>query len=376
MIGKPDASALLRRACGCVVASALMLAVAQPARAADTYLPQCFKPGGSAVVKLPAKPGPYRIAFANGFVGNSWRVQMIQTLNAYAAEPDVARRIKELHIVSVGTDVSAQIAAMDNFINAGYDAILLDSNSPTAFRPVLRRAKKAGVLIVTFDSVLDKPAADDLLIQVNEDQVEMGRMMGRWLDSTMKKKDRVLEVRGVSGNSVDRDRHDGFHQALAGDQGLHITEVVGNWDDGTAQKAVADALAVNGHFDGLYVQGGSTGAVRALLDAHEMIPVGGEAENGFRKQIAQYGKDGLLGASAGQSPALAAVALKAALAALSGETMPQEVSVPIQEADYKTLKAGETYFPDLSDTFFAASDFPPCDITLSAAQITGQAKPE
>ena len=376
MIGKPDASALLRRACGCVAASALMLAVAQPARAADTYLPQCFKPGGSAVVKLPAKPGPYRVAFANGFVGNSWRVQMIQTLNAYAAEPDVARRIKELHIVSVGTDVSAQIAAMDNFINAGYDAILLDSNSPTAFRPVLRRAKKAGVLIVTFDSVLDKPGADDLVIQVNEDQVEMGRMMGRWLDSTMKKKDSVLEVRGVSGNSVDRDRHDGFHQALAGDQGLRITEVVGNWDDGTAQKAVADALAVNGHFDGLYVQGGSIGAVRALLDAHEMIPVGGEAENGFRKQIAQYGKDGLLGDSAGQSPALAAVALKAALAALSGETMPQEVSVPIPEASYKTLKAGETYFPDLSDTFFAASDFPPCDITLSAAQITGQAKPE
>lgn len=376
MIGKPDASALLRRACGCVAASALMLAVAQPARAADTYLPQCFKPGGSAVVKLPAKPGPYRIAFANGFVGNSWRVQMVQTLNAYAAQPDVARRIKELHIVSVGTDVSAQIAAMDNFINAGYDAILLDSNSPTAFRPVLRRAKKAGVLIVTFDSVLDKPGTDDPVIQVNEDQVEMGRMMGRWLDSTMKKKDRVLEVRGVSGNSVDRDRHDGFHQALAGDQGLRITEVVGNWDDGTAQKAVADALAVNGHFDGLYVQGGSTGAVRALLDAHEMIPVGGEAENGFRKQIAQYGKDGLLGDSAGQSPALAAVALKAALAALSGETMPQEVSVPIQEANYKTLKAGETYFPDISDTFFAASDFPPCDITLSAAQITGQAKPE
>lgn len=376
MTGRHEPSAWLRRACAVAAGVALTFAVAQPAWAADTYLPQCFKPAGTTTVKLAPKPGPYRIAFANGFVGNSWRVQMIQTLNAYAAEPDVAKRIKELHIVSVGTDVSAQIAAMDNFINAGYDAILLDSNSPTAFRPVLRRARKAGVLIVTFDNVLDNPAADDLLIQVNENQVEMGRMMGRWLDSTMKKKDRVLEVRGVSGNSVDRDRHEGFHQALAGDPGLRITEVVGNWDDGTAQKAVADALAVGGHFDGLYVQGGSTGAMRALLDAHEMIPVGGEAENGFRKQIAQYGKDGLLGDSAGQSPALAAVALKAALAALSGETMPQEVSVPIPEANYRTLKAGETYFPDLSDTFFAASDFPPCDITLSAAQITGQAKPE
>ena len=376
MIGKPDASVLLRRAFGCVAASALMLAAAQPVRAADTYLPQCFKPGGAAVVKLPAKPGPYRIAFANGFVGNSWRVQMIQTLAAYAAEPDVAKRIKELHTVSVGTDVSAQIAAMDNFINAGYDAILLEASSPTAFRPVLRRAKKAGVLIVTFDNVLDNVAADDPVIQVNEDQVEMGRMMGHWLDSTMTRKEHVLEVRGVSGTSVDRDRHEGFRAVLGATPGLRFTEVVGNWDDGTAQKAVADALAVNGHFDGMYVQAGSTGAVRALLDAHQMIPVGGEDENGFRKQIARYGKEGLLGDSAGQSPALVAVALKAALAALSGEAMPQAISVPIPEANYRTLKAGETYFPDLSDTFFAASDFAPCDITLSAAQITGQAKPE
>lgn len=375
MIGKPDTSALLR-ACGVAALSALTLAVVPSARAADTYLPQCFHSAGPSTVKLTAKPGPYRIAFANGFVGNSWRVQMIQTLDAYAAEPEVARHIKELHVVSVGTDVSAQIAAMDNFINAGYDAILLDANSPTAFRPVLRRAKKAGVLIVTFDSVLDKPAADDLVIQVNEDQTEIGRVMGEWLRSTMAHKTSVLEVRGVAGTSVDRDRHDGFRKVLAAEPGLHVTEVVGNWDDGTAQKAVADALAVNGHFDGMYVQGGSTGAVRALLDAHQMIPVGGEAENGFRKQIVRYSKDGLLGNSAGQSPALAAVGLKAALAALAGETMPQEVNVPILEANYRTLKAGETYFPDLSDTFFAASDFPSCDVTLTAAQITGQAKPE
>ncbi len=50
--------------------------------------------------------------------------------------------------------------------------------------------------------------------------------------------------------------------------------------------------------------------------------------------------------------------------------------MPIPEANYRTLKAGETYSPDLSDTFYAASGVPPCDITPSAAQITGQAKPE
>ncbi len=363
---------LLGLLCAAAASSAFL---APGAFAADTYLPGCFRAasGTDTVVKLPAKPGPYRIAFANGFIGNAWRVQMIQTLKAYAAVPEVASQIKELRIVSVGTDVSAQIAAMDNFISAGYDAILIDANSPTAFKPVLRRAKQAGVIVVSFDNTLDKTGRETGLVQVNQDQTEMGHMMGDWLNQTMKQKTHVLEVRGVPGNSVDRDRHDGFRAAMAADPGIKITEVVGNWDDGAGQKAVADALAVNGSFDGVYTQGGSTGVTRALLDSHKLMPIAGEGENGFRKLIVAHAKDGLLGDSAGQSPALSAVALKAAISALQGQALPQEIRVPIPVANYKTLVAGKTYFPALSDTFFAASDFPVCSINLTAQQITGQA---
>jgi len=86
---------------------------------------------------------------------------------------------------------------------------------------------------------------------------------------------------------------------------IKVITVFGKWDDGTAQKAVADAVAVHKNFDGMFVQGGSTGAVRALIDAkHKMIPVAGEAENGFRKLCVAHAKDGLVCASLGQSPGL------------------------------------------------------------------------
>src|SRR3546814_6173241 len=97
---------------------------------------------------------------------------MIKTLKAYAEQPDVAPMIEELKVVSTGTDVAAQVAAIDNFINAGYDAILTIAVNPTAFEPVIRRANRAGVVLVPFDNVLD---SDDIL-QVNEDQSEMGRI--------------------------------------------------------------------------------------------------------------------------------------------------------------------------------------------------------
>ena len=54
--------------------------------------PDCFAPwaADTKFFKFPKKDGPYRIALANGYIANTWRIQMIQTAKAYAAQPDVA----------------------------------------------------------------------------------------------------------------------------------------------------------------------------------------------------------------------------------------------------------------------------------------------
>lgn len=332
-------------------------------------MPECFAPYNSDTkyFKFAKKEPPYRIALANGFVGNTWRIQMIKTLKAYTEQEDVKPFVKELKVVSTGTDVAAQVAAIDNFINSGYDAILTIAVNPTAFTPVIKRANRAGVVFVPFDNVLDT----DEVLQVNEDQLEMGRIMGRWLTKNVGNSGKILEVRGLQGNSVDRDRHLGFREIMeAPGNDFEIIEVIGNWDDGTAQKVVADAVAVHGQFAGMFVQGGSTGAVRALMDAgHPFIPVAGEAENGFRKLCAEHAADGLVCSSAGQSPGLVAIAAKTAITALQGEVVPQYVSVPIPLTEHPDFKAGENYYPDLGDNFFTPNEFPPCNVNITATEI-------
>jgi ribose transport system substrate-binding protein len=336
--------------------------------------PECFAPyaDDTKYFQFEAKDPPYRIALANGFVGNTWRIQMIKTIKAYSEQPDVAPLIEELKVVSTGTDVAAQVAAIDNFINAGYDAILTIAVNPTAFGPVIKRANRAGVVLVPFDNVLDS----DAILQVNEDQLEIGRIMGRWITKTVGDSGKLLEVRGLQGNSVDRDRHLGFREIVEADgKSFEIIEVVGNWDDGTAQKVTADATAVHGEFDGMFVQGGSTGAVRALMDAgHPFIPVAGEAENGFRKLCAEHADDGLLCSSAGQSPGLVAIAAKTAIQALQGDVLPQYVSVPIPLVEHPDFEAGVNYYPDLTDNFFTPNEFPPCDVNITAVEIMGQSE--
>ena len=332
--------------------------------------PGCFAPWDAKTkhFQWPAKKGPYRIALANGFVGNTWRIQMIKMAKAYAATPDMKGNIKEFKIVSTGTDVAAQIAAIDNFINSGYDAIVTIAVNPTAFAPVIKRANASGVVLVPFDNVLDS----DEVMMVNEDQTSLGTQSADWLIKNLKTKSgKILEVRGLPGNSVDRDRHVGFRKIMeAAGNKFEIVEVVGNWDDGTAQKVVADAVAVHKSFDAMFVQGGSTGAVRALIDAkHKMIPVAGESENGFRKLCAERAKDGLVCASLGQSPGLVAISMKAAVAALQGKVMPQMISVPIPQTLHPNFKAGENFFPELSDNFFTTNDFPACGVNLKATDI-------
>jgi ribose transport system substrate-binding protein len=94
-----------------VISLGLLIGLVSLAAAADTYEPDCFKPFSptTKTLKFPAKKPPYRIALANGFIGNTWRIEMIKALQAYADSPEMKPFIKELRVVSTGTDVAAQI---------------------------------------------------------------------------------------------------------------------------------------------------------------------------------------------------------------------------------------------------------------------------
>ncbi len=339
----------------CSVATGLLGGLAlggAGAWAEDAYNAQCFKPApGHKMMTMAAKPGPYKVALANGFAGNSWRIQMIQGLKAWASRPENAKNIKELKIVSTGTDVAAQIGAIDNLIAAGYDAIITIAVSPTSFEPVIKRARKAGVVLVPFDNVIDT----DQVIEVTEPQVEFETVKAQFVyDNMPEKKGKVLEIRGLPGNSVDRDRSIGFHKVFDNKPGIEIVTVVGNWDDGTVQKVVSDAIATQGPFAAIVTQHGATGLMNALNDAkHPKIPLGTSGENGSLKMIHDQGWTSIVRV---QSPLLAVVAMQAAIAELQGHPVPQLIELPVPTTYSKDLKDGVNYSTKLPDNFQDGAD--------------------
>jgi ribose transport system substrate-binding protein len=227
------------------------------------------------------------------------------------------------------------------------------------------------VVLVTYDNVLDS----DQVVQINEDQVELGRIKAQAVVDGIKAKKgdvsgQVLEIDGVPGNSVDRDNQAGFSEVFSKYPGLKVVKVEGDWDVGTASKVTSDAIATNGNFDGIVVQEGSVGALEAMAAAkHPVVPVGFDAGNGTRMLV---NKGKYPGITAAQAPALAAMALEASVVLLEGNALPQKVFLPIPQKNNADLAEGKDFFPDLPKTFYTATGFPQCFPVFTPDELKGQ----
>lgn len=334
---------------------------------AVVYDPEaCFAAAASndTMVQFDAVEGPYTIGISNSFIGNAWRTQMIQMAQAFAETEGVAPMIEELIIVSTGDDVEAQIAAMDNMIASGVDAIILNAINPTSFDAVVERASDAGIIVVAFDGVVDAPEA----IIVNEDQIEFGSVMARDLAERMGGEGNVIMVNGVPGTSVDSDRNAGAKAVFAEYPDITVlAELEGRWDSGTAQTVVADFLATQPEIDGVWVQGGGPGVIQAFVDAGvELPPMAGEAENGFRMAM---GNGDFEGISVGQTPGMIAVSMQAALELLQGRELPRVISMPLPMVTSEDIEEGVHYFPELPVDFFTPIKIPVCGVDLDPDAI-------
>lgn len=376
-LGRRD---LLRRSL--VGAGAATLALSGPGRRfASTFAQEatptaqfdaaaCYQqfPGATMVQYDAVGSGPFSIALSNSYIGNVWRTQMIKMSLAYSKLPEIAPMISEYNIASSGEDPSAQIAQMENMASSGAQAIIVNAISPTALSPTVQRLRADGIVVVAYDNVVEAPD----IVFVNEDQVLMGQKWAEWLVEQIGGTGKVLMVNGVAGTSVDTDRINGGKSVFSQHPEIQVIEVVGKWDPGTAQTVTATALSTNPDIAGVWCQGGTDGVVRAFIDAQvPLVPVAGEAENGFRKQMLEL-KDQFQGYSIGQSPGLVCIAMHVALDLLQGKEVPSAIAVPLPEAKTADLVPGVNVFPDLPDNFFTPIDIPACGVDLSIEQIESE----
>lgn len=166
-----------------------------------------------------------------------------------------------------------QIKAIRGFIAQGVDAILVAPVVATGWDAVLGEAKDAKIPVILLDRGVD--AAEDLyLTSVASDQVEEGRVAGRFLVDSVKDKDcKVVELQGTVGSTPAINRKKGFEEAIAGNANISIVRSqTGDFTRAKGKEVMEgfikaegggkDICAVYAHNDDMAV-----GAIQAIKDA-------------------------------------------------------------------------------------------------------------
>src|SRR3954449_4450592 len=292
-----------------------------------------------------------KIALANSFIGNKWRIEMVNTFKGACGMPPYKDKV-DCTVFNSGNDVSKQTQQISNLISQHVDAIVLNAASPTGLNGVVRQACQRKILVVSFDNIVTEPCA----LKVNTDQVEFGKQLAQFLVDKLHGKGNVIMVTGVPGTGVDADRNKGAMEVFKANPGIKVVgRYTGMWDSATAQRNTAAQLPSLPKVDGIWAQGGTDGVLKAFIDAKRPLrPTAGEAENGFRKFLTGYqGQKPVDGLSIGQPPYLSVVALELARAILKGQHAKSDVTIPFPAVTGETVKEGETVFKDQADSFFA-----------------------
>jgi ribose transport system substrate-binding protein len=237
------------------------------------------------VNRRPAKDGPYRIGFANGFSGNSWRAMCIRALQLEAkAQKDVA----ELIILDGQNDITKQVNDIESLISQQVDAILVIANSGSAVVPALRAAQRAGIVAAPFNLPVDGQGYD---LYVGTDPSVKGHSSGTWLRKAVGDKGKIVALGGIPGNSYTAAGWKGAQRAFEGSNIEVLAFRDTDWSEDRAKVIMADLIAAHPQIDGIWSDGGqvTAGASAALLAAgRPLVPVTGDDYNGLLKMYHKH----------------------------------------------------------------------------------------
>lgn len=271
-----------------------------------------------------------RIAFSNNYAGNSWRQAMLKSYEIVTKKAVADKVVAASDIFTTADkEVPTQAAQIQNLILQGYDAIVINAGSPDALNGAVKQACDAGIVVVSFDGIVTEPCAYRIVV----DFKAMGEQEVAEMAKFQPKGGNLLEIRGLAGTSIDDAIHAGILDGIKKHPEFKIVgAVTGDWDQTTAQKAVATVLPSLPPIVGVVDQGGDGyGAAQAFAAAGKPRPtiILGNRQDELAWWKEQKDKDGYRTWSASIAPGVSSLAFWVAQQVLDGrKDVPHDLTVP------------------------------------------------
>jgi len=290
---------------------------------------------GSALADTSGK----KIAFSNNYAGNSWRQAMLKSYDIVTKKAVADKIVGAADVFTTADkDVPTQAAQLQNLILQGYDAIVINAASPDALNGAVKQACDAGITVVSFDGIVTEPCAYRVVV----DFKAMGKAEVDQMAKFQPKGGNLLEIRGLAGTSIDEAIHNGILEGVKEHPEFKIVaSVTGDWDQTTAQKAVATVLPSLPPVVGIVDQGGDGyGAAQAFAAAGKPRPtiIMGNRQDELEWWKQQKDKDGYTTWSASIAPGVSTLAFWVAQQVLDGKKIPHDLLVPylaFTQADFE-----------------------------------------
>jgi ribose transport system substrate-binding protein len=281
---------------------------------------------------------PFTIGISNGFVGSEWRTQMIQNMEALNAEWMEQGLTTNLVIESADVDVQGQIQQIQNLINRGVDAIIINPNDQSALSPIIEEATEQGIVVIAVDQEISAPDALNVVI----DQTEWARISARWLAEQLGGQGDVVLIEGFVGHPANEARMDGVEEVFAEHPGINVVgRDTGSWDQATGQQVMSDFLASLPNIDGVWTQDGmALGVLQAIVTANpdQWPVVSGEARAGYMhlwRDVMDGPNPNFQSIGVYNPPGIGASGMRVALEILQGGTVdPAQLSGPFGNSLY------------------------------------------
>ena len=254
----------------------------------------------------------YVIGISNTVQGNGWREEMVCAMKAEAL---ASGKVKSLNIAHRNTDAAGQNEDINNLIQAGVDAIVVNPSNPDGIKSAVKAATDKGIVVVAVDQGVNEDSAYIL----SNNQEQYAYLGAKWLFEQIGGKGSVVYMRGAAGASADDDRDKGFKRAMAEFPDVSIAhEVFTGWQQDQGKQQILDYLATGIPFDGVWTSGIDNVIVDAFVESEApLVPIVGADNEGFVGQLTTV--EGLTGAAVTNPGSIGGAGVALAIQILDGE---------------------------------------------------------
>lgn len=177
---------------------------------------------------------------------------------------------------SANLDVATQANQIDQFINAGVDAIMVIPVEADSLGPQVAQAKAKNIPLLAVNANLDSP---DLAGTVLPDDVKAGEQQMQMMADKLGGKGNIVVLQGPLGGSGELDRTKGIENVLAKYPKIKIlAKDTANWKRDEAVNKMKNWISSFGdRIDGVVSENDDMGlgALQATREAHLSLPIVG-----------------------------------------------------------------------------------------------------